>query len=255
MTALQQQYSEQGFCFLDAETIDENLLHAAQKGMLAVRDGLFDTDIPPSSHPGYDASRLCKINDAHLASTGLYALLTESKLGEGIAAVTGSTLLQVWASQLLIKPPGSEEDGRVGWHQDRQYWQYWQEDEGLFTAWIALSEVNEECGPMRFVIGSHRWGVLGQGDFFSSDQEALRASIEIPPGENWEETSALLPAGGVSLHHCLTFHGSEANMSDQVRCSLAVHLRDERAKPVMGNENYYVSYLDDMKYSPMIYKV
>ena len=63
MTALQQQYSEQGFCFLDAETIDENLLHAAQKGMLAVRDGLFDTDIPPSSHPGYDASRLCKIND------------------------------------------------------------------------------------------------------------------------------------------------------------------------------------------------
>ena len=101
MTALQQQYSEQGFCFLDAETIDENLLHAAQKGMLAVRDGLFDTDIPPSSHPGYDTSRLCKINDAHLASTGLYALLTESKLGEGIAAVTGSTLLQVWASQLL----------------------------------------------------------------------------------------------------------------------------------------------------------
>ena len=42
MTALQQ-YREQGFCFLDAETIDENLLHAAQKGMLAVRDGLFDT--------------------------------------------------------------------------------------------------------------------------------------------------------------------------------------------------------------------
>ena len=98
-------------------------------------------------------------------------------------------------------------------------------------------------------------GGLGQGDFFSSNQEALRASIEIPPGENWEETSALLPAGGVSLHHCLTFHGSEANMSDQVRCSLAVHLRDERAKPVLGNENYYVSHLDDMKYSPMIYKV
>ena len=108
---------------------------------------------------------------------------------------------------------------------------------------------------MRFVLGSHRWGFLGQGDFFSSDQETLRARIEIPAGENWEEISALLPAGGVSLHHCLTFHGSEANISDQVRCSLAVHLRDERAEPVLDNENYYVSHLDDMKYSPMIYEV
>ena len=34
---LQQQYREQGFCFLDVETIDENLLNAAQEGMLAVR--------------------------------------------------------------------------------------------------------------------------------------------------------------------------------------------------------------------------
>ena len=255
MITLQQQYRKQGFCFLDAETIDEKLLNAAQEGMLAVRDGIFDTDVPPSSHPGYDTNRLCKINDAHLASTKLYALLTQSKLGECIAAVTNSRLVQVWASQLLIKPPGTEEAGCVGWHQDRQYWQYWQEDEGLFTAWIALSEVNRECGPMQFVSGSHRWGFLGQGDFFSSDQEEIWASIEIPIGENWEEISALLPAGGVSLHHCLTFHGSDANTSNQARCSLAVHLRNEHAKPIMGNENHYVSHLDDMKYSPIIYEV
>ena len=102
MVTLQHQYRKQGFCFLDAGTIDENLLEAAQEGMVAVRDGSFDTDVPPSSHPGYDTNKLCKINDVHLASTKLYALLTQSKLGKGIAAVTDSRLVQVWASQLLI---------------------------------------------------------------------------------------------------------------------------------------------------------
>ena len=40
MVTLQQQYRKQGFCFLDAGTIDENLLEAVQEGMLAVRDGI-----------------------------------------------------------------------------------------------------------------------------------------------------------------------------------------------------------------------
>ena len=39
-----------------------------------MRDGRYDTGMPPSSHPGYDPSRLCKINDAHLAHHGLRAL-------------------------------------------------------------------------------------------------------------------------------------------------------------------------------------
>ena len=251
---LQVQYTAQGFCFLPDRTIDQKFLKTAQEGLLAVRDETFDTGVPPSSHPGYDPGKLCKINNAHLANHALYAMLVESTLGERIAEVTVSKMVQVWASQLLIKPPGSEKAGRVGWHQDRQYWQYWQRDEGLFTAWIALDDVKEESGPMQLVPGSHCWGFLGQGDFFNSDQETLRASIEIPAGERWEEVSALLPAGGVSLHHSLTFHGSQENISNRARCSLAVHLRDERAEPVLGNKNYYVSHLGDMQYNPVIFQ-
>ena len=83
----------------------------------------------------------------------------------------------------------------------------------------------------------------------------LRAGIQVLLGEKWKEISALLPASGVSLHHYLTFHSSNANISDQPGCGLALHLRDERAKAILGNGNYYVSHLDDMKYSPVIYKV
>jgi ectoine hydroxylase-related dioxygenase (phytanoyl-CoA dioxygenase family) len=247
------QYEQDGFCQLPDGTINSALLSAAQAALVAVRDGRYDTGVPPSSHPGYDAHKLCKINDAHLASVALYDLLVASDLGAQIAAVTGSERVQVWASQLLIKPPGSAAAGHVGWHQDRQYWQYWDGEEGLFTAWIALSDVGEDAGPMRFVRGSQRWGFLGQGDFFSADQAGLQAQISTAAGAEWEEVAALLPAGGVSLHHCLTFHGSHANTSAGARCSLAVHLRDERATPVPGSDNYYVSHLDEPAYSPVIY--
>ena len=60
-----------------------------------MRDGLFDTGVLPSSHPGYDANRVCEINDAHLANAAFYALLTESRLGGCIATVTGSAMVQV----------------------------------------------------------------------------------------------------------------------------------------------------------------
>ena len=163
-------------------------------------------------------------------------------------------MVQVWASQLLIKPPGSETAGHVGWHQDRQYWKYWREPAGLFTAWIALGDVTAASGPMRFVRYSHRWGFLDQGDFFGSDLEALKAGIQVPGGESWEEVEALLPAGGVSFHHCLTYHASDANTSDAPRCSVAVHLRTQDAEPVSGDTSYYISRLDDAAQCPVIYR-
>jgi len=251
---LTEQYAKRGFCVLPSSAIDRKFIDDARKGMSAVRDGIFDTVSPPSSHPGFDHTKLCKINDAHLANHALYTMLVDSRLGESIANVTGSKMVQVWASQLLIKPPRSGNLGRVGWHQDRQYWQFWQKSEGLFTAWIALSDVSEESGPIQFVPGSHRWGFLGKGDFFSSNQDTLRTSIQTMVDENWKETSVPLSVGGVSLHHCLTYHGSQENISDKPRWSFAVHLRDERAEPIRSTNNYYISHLEDMEYSPVIFQ-
>ena len=64
-------YSRDGFCQLPEGTIDSALLCRGQEALVEVRDGRYDTGMPPSSHPGYDAQKLCKINDAHLASSAL----------------------------------------------------------------------------------------------------------------------------------------------------------------------------------------
>jgi|TARA_B100001964_G_scaffold239230_1_gene306254 hypothetical protein len=251
--ALAAAYERDGFCLHSGAVVPTDVLSAAQASMAAVRDGTFDTGRPPSSHPGYDPAVLCKINDAHLAGRGLYDLVCHPAFGKLAAQVTGARQVQLWASQLLIKPPASGEQGHVGWHQDRQYWRYWQEPEGLFTMWVALSDVTESSGPIRFVCGSQRWGYLDEGDFFGRDLAAQRQRITVPPEESWEEVSGLLDAGGVSFHHCLTYHASGQNTSSSPRCSLAVHLRTEQARPVVGDDNYYVSHLDDAVYSPVLY--
>ena len=246
-------YERNGYCIFSEQIAPDHVLDNALHGMAAVRDGVFDLGLPPTEHPGYDPTVLCKINNPHRSDKGLYRLVTCPEIGQKVAAVTGAQRIQVWASQLLIKPPGTEAAGHVGWHQDRQYWKMWQEAEGLFTAWIGLSDVTEPSGPMHFVKGSHRWGFLDQGDFFGNDQRALREEIELPAGESWTEESALMPCGGLSVHHSLTFHGSHANVSDTPRCSLAVHLCDERALPVPGVTSYYTAHLDDPQICPMLY--
>ena len=180
-------YKKNGFCCLPKEALTSEQVDSAVLSVSEVRDGHFDTGTPPSSHPVYDPNNLCKINDAHLASNAFYNLLTKSQLGTQIAGVTNSSFVQVWATQLLIKPPGSGTEGHVGWHQDRQYWEYWQGETGLFTAWIALSEVDEKSGPMQFVVNSHRWGFLNKGDFFASDQQALKNDIKGVVNQEWFE--------------------------------------------------------------------
>ena len=248
------QYERDGFWIADERIAPDDVLERALQGMAAVRDGVFDLGLPPTKHRGYDPGVLCKIDNPHRSDTGLRGLATCPQVGRIAAGITGARRVQVWASQLLIKPPGSAAAGHVGWHQDRQYWRVWQRDEGLFTAWIALSEVKEESGPMLFVRGSHRWGFLDRGDFYDRDQRKLREGIAVPAGAAWEEVPALMPLGGLSVHHCLTYHGSNANVSDAARCSLAVHMRDERAEPVAGNQGFSSTHLEDPRMSPVIYE-
>lgn len=138
-------------------------------------------------------------------------------LGELATEVTSAKAVQIWWVQLFYKPPAplnATTSPGIGWHQDRHYWQSWEEGSELFTVWVALSDVTAEACPMTFVSVFHRWGyVEGQSDFQQeADQAALRNQIEGTTGEAWEEVAAILLPGCVSFHHNLTYHGSEANL-------------------------------------------
>jgi ectoine hydroxylase-related dioxygenase (phytanoyl-CoA dioxygenase family) len=252
-------YEADGFTITEESLFPPDFIARAVAGMDAVRRGAYDTGRPPRPspwNPGDALDKLCKIEQPQFASQALRELLCYPTLGALAAELTGASRVQVWWVQLLYKPslPAGRPAGtNIGWHQDRTYWGNWEEGSELFTAWIALSNVREESGPMRFVRGSHRWGLLPEGDFFAQDLAGQQRAISLPTGETWQEVAALLPLGGVSFHDDYTLHGSGPNVSGSPRRSLAVHLRTQNSRPVQDRRTGLTQFIDDTELCPVIY--
>jgi hypothetical protein len=255
----QQQFARDGF-FIAPSVLPESLLAKVLLRIDAVYRGEYVTgmapgrNLPPSSDPPVS---LVKIDNSHRSDPVILEVVSRPEIGRWAAAITGARMVQVFATQLLIKPPGRDPAVNVGWHQDQEYWDPALEGE-LLTAWIAISDVPAESGPMRFVRGSHRWGLLKAGDFFSGDLDSIRKRIEgAKGGGDWNESAAVLAPGGVSFHHRLTVHGSGPNTSPHRRVSFAVHLRTEKSGLRPGTRWQDAGYLSDFSDpvgSPVIYR-
>lgn len=255
-------YAADGFV-VAPPVIPDSLIARTTDAMDEVMSGRYETGVEPFDkwwQAGDDPNtKLRKIDQPHLANNTIYELITCPALGEAIAGITGARWLQAWTVQLLFKPPTGEGGGSVGWHQDFQYWaRLWTLDSELFTAWVAISDVPADRGPVCFVPTSHRWGFLRAGDFFDGNSKPQEVT---PPGARWEERPALLSAGGFSLHDKLTYHGSYPNCSDRPRRGFAIHLRTDRSKPLEGSERWvpepgdysYLDHLDDPRRCPIIF--
>ncbi|NQU38543.1 MAG: phytanoyl-CoA dioxygenase family protein [Lentisphaerae bacterium] len=257
------QFERQGYLLYKEPLVSAEVITGAVAGMDQIRHGVSDTGRPPCASPwkpGDDTNKLCKIENPQFASKGIRRLLQQPAIGETIARATGAEMVQVWWVQLLYKPSTSSDTPvttGVGWHLDWTYWQgHWVDGSELMTAWFALSDVEDDCGPMRFVDGSNHWSGLEGGDFFA--QELNHEGFTVPPGEQWHETPAILPLGGMSLHHKLTLHGSGPNTSGRPRRSLAIHVRTEKSRPRGNVEGTIVAddlsgYIDDLELCPIIY--
>jgi ectoine hydroxylase-related dioxygenase (phytanoyl-CoA dioxygenase family) len=252
----QARYAEDGF-FICPPVVPRELVQRVIPHIEDVLDGKYETGREPVRrwNSGDSQTKIRKINDAHISDRTIFDFVTCPEIGRWAATVTGAQTVQLWASQLLYKPSGGDVAGQVGWHQDFMYWkESWEADSELFTAWIAVSDVKAESGPMSFVPGSHRWGFLNAGDFFDSDRDHTRATIQVPSGEAWGEMPAILPPGALSLHHCLTYHASARNISQSPRISFALHLRTEKSKPLAGCKSHYIANLGDPQLAPVIYR-
>ncbi|HNC23458.1 MAG TPA: phytanoyl-CoA dioxygenase family protein [Opitutaceae bacterium] len=252
-------YARDGFV-IAPPVIPAELLARVRRRIDAVYAGEYETGIPPvGNRPGKSAppTRLEKIDNAHASDRTIREVVSHPAVGEWAAALTGARWVQVFATQLLIKPPGRQDGVNVGWHQDYEYWDTAFEGD-LFTAWIAISDVTLASGPMRFVPGSHQWGLLKAGDFFSSNLDAIKQRIQERHGSTaWHEVPAVLPPGAMSFHHRLVVHGSGPNESATPRVSFAVHLRTDqsRLKPgVRWQDVPYLHDLDNPERGPVCYR-
>ena len=259
--SLHESYRRDGFV-LGPRCVEPDAVEAIIPHMDAVIAGDYDTGVAPHWrrwNPGDDEARLRKIDQPQLCNRAISRFIDNDAIGRVAAELTGASRVQVWGVQLLYKPPGGGSSGNVGWHQDKQYWlRWWTPDSEVFTCWLALSDVTEETGAMRFVPGSQDWDVPMTGDFFQQETDLQRSQIAIPDGKVWEEVPAVLAPGSASFHHCLTFHGSGPNTSAGPRRSFAIHLRTENSEladlsDLPADQAAYMSYLDDPAICPVVY--
>ena len=253
------QFERDGF-FIAPPVIPAELLTRVRPRIAAVYAGEYETGLAPAGNPKGSREQptsLVKIDNAHRSDRTILELISHPAIGQWASAITGAKLIQVFASQLLIKPSGGQDTGSVGWHQDQEYWDPALEGE-LFTAWVAISDVTVESGPMRFVHGSNHWGLLKAGDFFSGKLDALKQRIlEKSGGNAWRESAAVLVPGALSFHHRLTVHGSGPNVAAGPRVSFAIHLRTEKSALRAGTRWQDAGYLHDFNDpvgSPVIYR-
>jgi len=256
----QTNFQNDGYVIHAEPLLPAELVQGAVVGMDAIRNGIYDTGTPPRPspwNPGDDPNQLCKIEAPQFASYAIRDLINAPALGEWCAAVTGAEAVQIWWIQLLYKPPvvpGALTPTNVGMHQDWTYWQNsWAEGSELFTAWVALSDVTADAGPMKFVRGSHQWGDLAESDFFEQDVEAQVAEIRASTDREWEEATAILAPGGVSIHDKLTWHGSGPNTSTGPRRSFAIHMRTQNSALKDGIRRGLTEFIADFEICPVIY--
>lgn len=144
-------FERQGFLVVSELVLPTALLAAADDGMEDVMHGRYPLGVAPRGigwKPGDDELKIRKIDEAHYADKRIYDLFCCAELGAWAAAVTGADsrkggFVQVYGSQLLVKPAGGEASGSIGGHQDIQYWrEQWMPGSQAFTITIALSDMD-----------------------------------------------------------------------------------------------------------------
>ncbi len=131
--------------------------------------------------------------------------------------------IQLQHSKLATKPP-TKGKGAFAWHQDFAFFPHTNSD--LVAVMVMLDDATPENGCMQMVRGSHKLGLLDHiedGLFNGQCQES----------HLWQDGSQVVnimpKAGSISIHHCMTLHGSPANLTGKHRRAVVFQYRADDA--------------------------
>ena len=154
--------------------------------------------------------------NAHLISPLLDEVTHNPKILNAVESLIGKNIL-VCGTTLFIKNP--HETGFVSYHQDAKY--IGLEPHNWVTAWVAITDSNEENGCMKMWSGSHKDNLKDHDQMFNEGNLLTRGqTVNNVPKKNLK--SLILTAGQMSLHHPKVVHGSELNKSNDRRIGFVI---------------------------------
>ena len=155
-------------------------------------------------------------NYVHLISPIFNKVCLNKNILDAVESIIGKNIL-ICGTTLFIKNP--DEKGFVSFHQDAKY--IGLEPHNWVTAWIAVTDSNEENGCMRMVPGSHKDNIkyhkqnFDEGNLLTRGQTIENVDLEMTE-------PLILKAGQMSLHHPKVIHGSGINKSKDRRIGFVV---------------------------------
>lgn len=179
----------------------------------AAAEGADDADTDLDEH-GKPIPR--KIMYPFTKSEHFRRFVLSSQLTGLIGALLGKEPRLVF-DQVFLKPP--RHGSAKPYHQDNAYFRCQPADEVL-TAWIALDDVDESNGCLRYIDGSHRMPMLEHAAVAGEQYNITPAEDDIDLSL---EVAAPVPRGGVVFHHGQALHTSHPNRSDRWRRGYATH--------------------------------
>ena len=155
-------------------------------------------------------------NYAHMISPVFDKVCHNSKILDAVESIIGKDIL-VGGTTLFIKDHDNK--GFVSWHQDAKYIGF--EPHNWVTAWLAITDTNEENGCMRMWAGTHKEKIREHKDTFNESNLLTRGqTVQNVPLEKTIPNE--LKAGQLSLHHPMIVHGSTPNRSKSRRIGFVI---------------------------------
>ena len=170
--------------------------------------------------------------NAHLISPLLDEVTHNPKILDAVQSLIGEDIL-VCGTTLFIKNPN--EKGFVSYHQDAKY--IGLEPHNWVTAWVAITDSNENNGCMRMWSGSHKDNLKEHDQKFNQGNLLTRGQTVTNVPEE-KTTPLVLTAGQMSLHHPTTVHGSDLNNSNDRRIGFVIQSYiGTNVKQIFGKNN------------------
>ena len=155
-------------------------------------------------------------NNVHYISPIFDQVCHNSKILDAVESIIGKNIL-VGGTTLFIKEP--DKKGFVSWHQDAKYIGF--EPHNWVTAWLAITDSNEENGCLRMCPGTHKKKIKEHKDTFDKNNLLTRGQT-VPNIQLKDTIPNVLKAGQLSLHHPMIIHGSGPNNSNARRIGFVV---------------------------------
>lgn len=207
------------------EVTDRLLAEAARVGE-TTGDFLLEKSAPPGTR------LVWRVFDPVALDPYCFEMARHPRVLDAVEGLIGPSI-QLHNSNMHLKLP--QHGGEVDWHQDFPYLPHTNFD--LLNTMIMLDDSTPENGCLNVIPGSHRWGPLDHGVPGAAGESNFKLSAaQRAAGQPVDDV--IVPAGGMSIHHCLTLHSSRPNRSPQPRRALIFTFRAADAVQLGGRANY-----------------